>query len=663
MRSTVCAGVLVLERVKLGLSLILLIIVAFLGCTAPRGRAVVTKAPKSATAPAPVAAQQDSGTSAVPKSSQSSDSGQKIPAAQPVFSPGSAARRPSVAGTPSGTVRSQAVPSAAAQALISQVDAEYEAGTKAYRTDNLDQARQHFDHALSLMLESDLDVQSDPQLEAEFSKVVENTYGVELAAIERGDSLSEQKYEAPPIEAFAGLTFPVDPKVKERVQQEVRSVRSDLPLVSNDYVDGVITYLQNHGRGYISTVVHRCGLYQPLISETLRKEGLPQDLLYLAAGESSCNPYALSRKGAKGIWQFMVGTGELYGLRKNQWVDEREDPVKSTRAAARHLKDLYKQFGDWFLAMAAYDWNPDGVQHAIERTGYADYWMLRKLNALPKETENYVPIFLATALIAKDPKAYGFDLTPDPPLDPDQVTVSTPTDLRLVAELIDRPLEDLVRLNPSLLRGVTPANDPHFVINLPAGTSKALEKEFARVPPEKRRWWRAHRVEPGDTLASIARGFHISTVSLAEANSLSGNDSLETGAHLLVPLASRSSDLGSQRGARRLYHYKVRPGDTLELIADRFEVPSYEIRRWNNLRSSRVRPGHVLKVYAHVRQSRSPSRTSGRRHRTSTHTAGKTSRKSQVVQSSHPPGATGTAKPHKRRQRRHSSASGPVASR
>ena len=508
------------------------------------------------------------------------------------------------------------------------------------------------------MLQSDLDVQGDPRLEAEFSKIVENTYGVEMAAIERGSSLSDQKYEAPPIEAFAGLTFPVDPKVKERVQQEVKSVRSDLPLVSNDYVDGVITYLQNHARNYITTVVHRCGLYQPLISETLLKQGLPQDLIYLAAGESSCNPYALSSKGAKGIWQFMAATGELYGLRRNQWVDEREDPVKSTQAAARHLRDLYKQFGDWFLAMAAYDWNPDGVQHAIERTGYADFWMLRKLNALPKETENYVPIFLATALIAKDPKAYGFDLTPDPPLNFDRVRVGAPTDLRLVAQLIDRPLEDLIRLNPSLLRGVTPADDPDFMLNLPAGAGAVFEKEIAPFPPGKRLWWRAHRVKSGETLASIANEFHISLVSLAEANSLSHDDAPQPGSRLIVPQASsRWPDSSRSRsGSRRLYHYKVRSGDTLELVADRFEVPAYEVRRWNKLRGSRLEPGRVLRVYSHTREL-SPSsakRSSSRGH----HPAGKT----RIAEQSHSTAAAHTSKP-KHRRKRHSSSSGPVAAR
>jgi len=215
----------------------------------------------------------------------------------------------------------------------------------------------------------------------------------------------------------------------------------------------VLTYFQGHGQGFISRVLQRVGLYQPVISQILHEEGVPQDLIYLAAAESSFNPFALSSAGAKGIWQFMLGRGMEYGLRRDIWVDEREDPVKSTRAAARHLRDLYKMFGDWYLAMAAYNCGPVNVQKAIEKTGYVDFWTLRRIHALPRETENYVPIIVATALIAKTPKAYGFDVQPDAPLTTDQTVVTAPTDIRLVAQLIDRSPEELLRLNPACYAG------------------------------------------------------------------------------------------------------------------------------------------------------------------------------------------------------------------
>jgi membrane-bound lytic murein transglycosylase D len=496
--------------------------------------------------------------------------------------------------------------------LVKQVDALYASGMSDFRAGYLEKSKQEFDQALATLLESDLDIQGDERLSSEFDKIVENVYSVEAASLGRGDALSLHNYEPTPLDSFSGLTFPVDPRTKQRVQQELQSVHSDLPLVSNDYVDGVIAYLQNHARGYMETVLRRQGTYGEIISEALRKQGVPQDLIYLAAGESAFSPTAVSNKQCVGIWQFSLGTGTLYGLKKNRWVDDRKDPVKSSAAAARHLKDLYQTFGDWFLAMAAYDSGPMTVQRAIEKTGYADFWELRRLHALPGETENYVPIFLATALIAKDPKTYGFDTGPDPPLAIDRVVVDTPTDMRLIAQLIDHPVEDLVKLNPSLQRWTTPGNDPGFVLNLPAGTKDLYEQTIAAIPPDNRIWWRAHKVLEGETLAGIAKQMRVSPVALAQANQLTASSSLEQGAHLVVPMgAGNESSLVRVRESvpRRLIHYRVRPGDTVDLIADRFDVTAFQIRRWNGLKSSKLAPGRTLRLYVEA-QSTSTSRTS-----------------------------------------------------
>jgi membrane-bound lytic murein transglycosylase D len=480
------------------------------------------------------------------------------------------------------------------------VDALYAIGMKDYRAGNLEKSKQEFDRALATLLESGLDIQGDERLSSEFDKVVEDVYAAEAASLEGGNALSLHNYEPTPLESFSGLTFPVDPRTTQRVQQELKSVHSDLPLVSNDAVDGVIAYMQNHGRGYIDTVLRRVGTYGEIIGEALRQQGLPQDLIYLAAGESAFNPYAVSTAQCVGIWQFSQGTASLYGLKKNSWVDERKDPVKSSAAAARFLKDLYQTFGDWFLAMAAYDTGPLNVQRAIERTGYPDFWELRSRHALLAETENYVPIFLATALIAKDPKAYGFDTQPDPPLAVDSVKVATPTDLRLVAQLIDHPAEDLVKLNPSLQRWTTPANDPDFVLYLPAGTRDLYEQTIAAVPPDKRIWWRAHKVLDGETLVGIAKQMRVSPVALAQVNQLTASSSLEQGTHLIVPMASgNDASLARSREAvpHRLIQYRVRPGDTVDLIADRYNVTAYQIRRWNGLRSSKLTTGRTLHLY------------------------------------------------------------------
>jgi membrane-bound lytic murein transglycosylase D len=506
----------------------------------------------------------------------------------------------------------QPAPPDAVDLLIAQADERYEAGLADYRGGNFDKARLEFDRALGLLLESDLDVADDVRLRSAFDRLVEDIHGLEVMAVERGDVLSERRYEPAPIESFSGLTFPVDPKISQRVQEELKTVRSDLPLVSNDIVNGVIAYLQGRGSGYVKVVLKRMGQFQLLFAEALRKEGLPQDLIYLAAAESAFNPFALSRAGAKGIWQLMLSRAIQYGLKKDRWVDEREDPVKSTDAAVRHLKDLYQMFGDWYLAMAAYNSGPVAVQRAIEKTGFADFWTLHKLRALPVETENYVPIVLAIAIIAKDPKAYGFEVEPDPPMEADEVVPGAPTDLRLVAQLIDRPVEELIRLNPGLLRWTTPANDPEYILRLPKGTGPAFEEAIAAIPPDKRIWWRAHKVGEGDTLASVARKFRVTPVALASANGLEPGTSLSEGTRLVLPMApgtDASLARVRERGPRRPIYYKVKPGDTLERIADRFDVTPYQIRRWNKLPGSKIQAGKSLRIYVASGGSAAPRQT------------------------------------------------------
>jgi membrane-bound lytic murein transglycosylase D len=489
----------------------------------------------------------------------------------------------------------QAKPVDPVEALIAKVDSAYNKGMEEYHAGKFQQAKDDFDKALSMLLESGLDIQSDSRLNAEFNKLVENTYGLEASSSANGETLSQHDYEPPPIESFTGLTFPVDPRVRERAEQELTSVHSDIPLVTNDDVASFLTFFQNRGQGYIEKILTRVGEYGPMISSVLRKYGLPQDLIYLAAAESAFNPHAVSKAGATGMWQFMASRARDYGLKIDQYQDQREDPLKSTEAAARHLRDLYKEFGDWYLAMAAYDAGPYGVQRAIERTGYANYWKLRELHALPQETQDYVPIFIATALIAKDPRAYGFNVQPDPPLDPDQVIVTVPTDLRLIAELIDRPVKELEKLNPSLLTWATPENESRYVLNLPHGTRNLYETRIAEVPPSKRVWWRAVKVEEGQTLSAIAHKYRVTRAALAEANHLDPDDDPEAGAHLILPLPPGREPLYRQG---RYYRYHIRRGDTLSAIAAHFHVSIESLRRWNHLRGSQIVAGRTLQVYA-----------------------------------------------------------------
>lgn len=475
--------------------------------------------------------------------------------------------------------------------LMAQVEAKFASGEQNYKAGHLEAARRDFDDAVDWMLESGIDENSDPKLSELFHRVVDTVYKDELQAFREGDGFQEAPAVPAAIDEVAEMTFPVDPRLKGRAEEAAKNISHDLPLTVNDEVLSFLNFFQTpRGRAIVEKGLQRSGRYRAMISRVLREEGVPQDLIYLAQAESAFQPLALSRAGARGIWQFVAYRGMEYGLRHTWWVDERQDPEKATRAAAEHLRDLYAQFGDWYLAMAAYNCGPGNVQKAIERTGYADFWELYKRNVLPRETKNYVPIILALTLIAKDAAHYGIQADPDPPVPTDVVKPGRAIDLRLVAETIDVDVETLRNLNPSLLRLVTP-NDPSFELHLPAGTAERFSAEIADIPPDKWVSWRRHRIEAGETLTSIAKKYHVTTAAISEANNMDRHGTLDVGEKLIIPAAP------SRESRRRLVHYRVRRGDTLSGVADRFSVPTDDVRRWNHMRTNRVHRGMVLRIY------------------------------------------------------------------
>jgi membrane-bound lytic murein transglycosylase D len=339
--------------------------------------------------------------------------------------------------------------------------------------------------------------------------------------------------------------------------------------------------------------LRRAGRYRDLIFRVFKEEGVPQDLIYLAQAESAFQPGALSRAGARGMWQFMASRGRQYDLNVGWWADDRQDPEKATRAAARHLKDLYAMFGDWYLAMAAYNSGPATVERAIERTGYADFWELYQRNVLPRETRNYVPIILAATIVAKNPEKYGFDrVLPDPPIFVETVRVSVPTDLRLVAETIDCSLDLIQGLNPSLLRITTPRGD--FDLKLPVGTKEKFVEGIARIPEDKRVFWRWHRVAAGESLQEIARKYKTTAAAISEVNTLPGPE-LQAGAKLVIPVTT-ARDGGASRVVR--LRYRVRRGDTVERVANRFGVLPADVRKWNRISGDQLAPGRMLVIQA-----------------------------------------------------------------
>ena len=487
------------------------------------------------------------------------------------------------------------------QALIARVEKEYDAGQANYHAGHLDAARENFDRAFNLMLSSNLDIRDNQQLQDEFDRLVERVHDLETIALEQGDGFTAQNAEPAPIDEANAVTFPVDPNIKAKAEAEIRNTQSDLPLMMTDQVASYINYFSTHGRASLESATIRKGRYETMIRRIFKEEGVPQDLIYLAEAESGFLPMALSHAGARGMWQFMAIRSVDYGLQRNWWVDERQDPEKSTRAAARHLKDLYAQFGDWYLAMAAYNSGPGNVQQAVMRTGYADFWELYKRNVLPAETKNYVPIILAFTIIAKNPAQYGLDhLAVDPPLQYDKVKVDYPIDLRLVAECVDSTAEQIQALNPALLRMTTP-KEGSYELKVPAGTADKFQTAIAAIPRENRVSWRYHRVHQGETLTEIARQYHTTAASIAEVNSLDQDEEIHPDAKLIIPVsARRAAEMSGDTYSKRPTLYKVRKGDTVLSVADDFGVPAEKVRRWNHLRGNALKAGQRLRIYRPV---------------------------------------------------------------
>ncbi len=328
------------------------------------------------------------------------------------------------------------------------------------------------------------------------------------------------------------MTFPVDEAMAAKLKGELNRTPSAIPLELSDPVLSFVHYFSTErGRAILLSGLRRSGRYRPLIQKIFTEEGVPEELIYLAQAESGFLPRAVSHKQAVGMWQFIAGTGANYDLVRTPHFDERFDPEKATRAAAKYLKDLYARYGDWYLAMAAYNCGAGAVDRAVERTGYADYWELLKRHALPKETSSYVPIIVAMTIMAKNPLDYGLaNVDLDSPVEYDSIQVSAATNLNLIADATMQPVSVIRELNPSLLKQVAPAG---FLVHVPKGMSEATQASLAIVPAANRNAWRLHHVEDGDTLTTVARTYHLTANSIAAVNPEA--TSLEKGNVLLIP--------------------------------------------------------------------------------------------------------------------------------
>jgi membrane-bound lytic murein transglycosylase D len=388
---------------------------------------------------------------------------------------------------------------------------------------------------------------------------------------------------------------------------EVDLPLSDIPLALNSKVEYFLYYFQTSGRQSFSRWLSRSSRYLPMMKEILKREGMPEDLVYVAMIESGFQMHARSWANAVGPWQFISDTGRRYSLRIDQWVDERKDPVKATTAAALYLKELYGMFnGDWYLAAAGYNAGENKILRAISMYNTSDFWEISRGSYLKRETKEYVPKLLAAAIIAKDPGRYGFsDIAYLPAIEFETVKIPSRTDLELVAKLSGTSYETIRELNPDLRHWCTPPNYPDYELKLPKGTRLQFELEYAKVPGDKRFTEKVlytnYQVRKKDSLKVVARRFGTSPETLCELNGLSKNSRI-AGKTLVVPVRQtvdfshegRAAHASAKKGTFAKY-YTVKKGDTLDALAKRFNVSTRLLSTWNNLKNKvALKPGRRI---------------------------------------------------------------------
>jgi membrane-bound lytic murein transglycosylase D len=514
--------------------------------------------------------------------------------------------------------------------LIAASDSHFKAGQKELEQGHFEAAKQEFNRAVDVLLESPYGARTEPRLREHFDRLVDRISTYEVKALATGDGFTEKKYEPASIDELLALstTFgtPAAPAgLKDTVESDLLSAKHDIPIPLNQRVLSYIELFQGRLHDFIEEGMKRGSKYLPMIQNVFRAEGLPLDLAYVPLVESAFKPNALSRVKAKGVWQFMAGTAAENGLRRNWYIDERSDPEKATVAAAKYLRTLSKIFdGDWHLALASYNGGPGRLQRAMNKARIDDFWKLaEKPKVLPRETREYVPMILAAIVIARNPAQYGFDFEAEPPHSYDKVTLPRPVDLRRVAEWTNRSIDEIQALNPELRRWTTPARDDDYELKVPTGTGDVVVAKLADAPPGDLASLKFYTVKRGDTLPLIAKKLHVSKADLAEANDLRLTARVAAGQRLMVPheatvlmaartdrpvpaTEARSTVSGSGQLARAAANsnrvkaiYEVKRGDTLASVAVLFKTSVASLKTWNPriARSNRLTAGQRLTVY------------------------------------------------------------------
>lgn len=514
--------------------------------------------------------------------------------------------------------------------LIEASEQHFKAGQNGLELGHVEAARQEFDRAINVLLESPYGGRTEPRIREHFDRLVDRISAYEVKALAEGDGFTEKKYEPASIDdllAMSATLIPPAPTPEVTAAAETDPVVHDIPIPLNGRVLAFIELFQGRLHDFIQEGIHRGGQFLPMIQSVFRAEGLPLDLAYIPLIESAFKPNALSRAKAKGVWQFMRRTGIENGLRQDWFIDERSDPEKATVAAAKYLTALSKRFGgDWHLALASYNGGPSRVQRAMTRARLGDFWKLAaRPGMLPRETRDYVPMILAAIVIARNPVQYGFEAAGAPPPAHESVTLPRPVDLRRIAEWAATTIDEIQALNPELRRWTTPVRDAAYTLKVPAGTVETITARLEEVSAGELASLKWHTVKKGETIATIARKLRVSRTDLAEANDLRTTARLAAGQRLMVPheptvlmaartdrpvpaaesraiapdivvqavASSRESDLSDVMKIS----YRVKRGDTLSSIARVHGTTVASLRSWNGISGNLIVAGERLTIF------------------------------------------------------------------